>query len=881
MSSTDKMRTPKLDTKNWSLFKLKLNAYLAMKDNADIALSQPRPKIPSPAELIEVKNEEKRKQKLKLAKRQIKAWDTADRIAYYAIIEAVDGNPTANIIVLDVGHKASANALLSALEKRYNINGNNVIQSKLAYFNLLTIKSGENAMQFADRIIESRLELKDMGIDESMISKDLHCLSRLKEGLAGSPIYKDIAMKLMVETNLTWDEAIKSLTILDGSIALREKVQSEAGHLLGHPKSIEATVPTVENVKWLGKPKHGKLTKFCKICKKKGHVAADCWNNKAGSKGLNHNSFKSNHPIVCHRCGKKGHIAPNCRTRRREDTTQSNAYDNFSDGKRPKTNYSSDLKYDLIRMIRNQTNRLNKNDETACLDSGASVHVLSVSTLYNLGCVESEPTKMLLQTAATNSEIEVIGCVSIGLLTDVAIVNDMELMDNIVSIAKLDACGFKTVFGNNEAIIYDKDDNMLFCCKMDASRSYRVPLNILIGHTVEHVKLASAKPMEDGKLIHKRLGHRCMRDLHNGLTNSLFTGQPNFKLERLPLCESCVRAKSSRMSYNRGQMSKIHRGNFVGKPIVPIENTIRKIVTDIKGPFSVPGYNKDKYFQIFTEKDTKFMHVYSMPSKSDALSNLNSLLDELHLLKQSVICYHADGAPELISDSIKKVLQLSGCRLSYSPPYTPQLNGQAERMNQTVWNMAYTLLLDCSIPLDLWPFAVRHAVLLCNMLPTKGNPNSKSPMEVKFGLIPNLCMFRVFGCRAYIHIPEVTRSSTFSDKAYKGYFIGFKSIYELEHIYVFVPELNRVIKSMNVIFDEIEDGIYSFVGLFYTSRSLAICCETCCAIMQYATNKREPKLKVSNGSKVWTHTKFMYVQSIWVSSVHPHTGSDTVIYFFR
>ena len=91
------------------------------------------------------------------------------------------------------------------------------------------------------------------------------------------------------------------------------------------------------------------------------------------------------------------------------------------------------------------------------------------------------------------------------------------------------------------------------------------------------------------------------------------------------------------------------------------------------------------------------MHVYSMPTKSDALVNLNLLLDELHLLKQSVLCYHADGAPELISDSIKKVLQHNVCRLTYLPPYTPQLNGQAERMNQKVWQTAYTLLLDCCI----------------------------------------------------------------------------------------------------------------------------------------------------------------------------------------
>ena len=74
-------------------------------------------------------------------------------MAYYALIEAVDGNPTANIILLDVGHKASANSLLTALEKSYNVTDNNVIQAKLAYINLLTVKNGETSTQFPDRKI--------------------------------------------------------------------------------------------------------------------------------------------------------------------------------------------------------------------------------------------------------------------------------------------------------------------------------------------------------------------------------------------------------------------------------------------------------------------------------------------------------------------------------------------------------------------------------------------------------------------------------------------------------------------------------------------------------------------------------------------------------
>ena len=103
----------------------------------------------------------------------------------------------------------------------------------------------------------------------------------------------------------------------------------------------------------------------------------------------------------------------------------------------------------------------------------------------------------------------------------------------------------------------------------------------------------------------------------------------------------------------------------------------------------------------------------------------------------------------------------------YSPPYPPQLNGQAERMNQMVRQTAYTYIYFYQIVQFLWS-RLSH----CNMLPTRENPDCKSPMETKFGIISNLSMFRALGCRAYIHIPEVTRSSPFSDKAHKGYFIG-------------------------------------------------------------------------------------------------------------
>ena len=111
--------------------------------------------------------------------------------------------------------------------------------------------------------------------------------------------------------------------------------------------------------------------------------------------------------------------------------------------------------------------------------------------------------------------------------------------------------------------LYDKYDKLLYKCNLDESNSYHIPLKVLIGSNVETVRLASAKPKEDATVIHKRLGHKCIRDLHYGQNHHLFTGQPKFKNKKLPLCEACVRAKSSRLNYNQGNMTRVHKGNLL------------------------------------------------------------------------------------------------------------------------------------------------------------------------------------------------------------------------------------------------------------------------------------------------------------------------------
>lgn len=77
-----------------------------------------------------------------------------------------------------------------------------------------------------------------------------------------------------------------------------------------------------------------------------------------------------------------------------------------------------------------------------------------------------------------------------------------------------------------------------------------------------------------------------------------------------------------------------------------------------------------------------------------------------------------------------------------------------------------------------------------------------SPFEAKYGVVPDVSIFRVFGCISYVHVSEQLRDSTFAEKAYKGFFVGLKWPL-LDRYLVYVPSLDKVMESAHVLFDEV------------------------------------------------------------------------------
>jgi hypothetical protein len=140
----------------------------------------------------------------------------------------------------------------------------------------------------------------------------------------------------------------------------------------------------------------------------------------------------------------------------------------------------------------------------------------------------------------------------------------------------------------------------------------------------------------------------------------------------------------------------------------------------------------------------------------------------------------------------------SGKRHQITPAYTPQLNGVAERNNQTILDMARSLLKAKKLPKQYWAEVVSCAVYLLNRCPTR-SLQAVTPEEAWSGHKPSVTHLRVFGCVAYTKILDARRTKL-DDKSEKCIFVGYgdrRMGYKLYN-----PITKKVIMSRDIIFKE-------------------------------------------------------------------------------
>src|SRR5258708_7948159 len=115
---------------------------------------------------------------------------------------------------------------------------------------------------------------------------------------------------------------------------------------------------------------------------------------------------------------------------------------------------------------------------------------------------------------------------------------------------------------------------------------------------------------------------------------------------------------------------------------------------------------------------------------------------------------------------------------------------------------ACEVLKERSLPPALWLQAVCHAVWIKNRTPTQSLNSTTTPYQSYFGKKPSLSSLRLFGCKAYAHVPKVhqTKLGKCSIECIHIGFADDKKAYVL-----YSQEWRQLIKSWDVEFEEVED----------------------------------------------------------------------------
>ncbi|KMQ87973.1 integrase core domain protein [Lasius niger] len=172
------------------------------------------------------------------------------------------------------------------------------------------------------------------------------------------------------------------------------------------------------------------------------------------------------------------------------------------------------------------------------------------------------------------------------------------------------------------------------------------------------------------------------------------------------------------------------------------------IHSDICGPINPSTWDNKRYYITFLDDYINYTMVYLLETKSEALEKFKeyAALVETKWNKK-IINLRGDNGGEYTSREFKDWCKRKGININYTAPYSPQLNGKAERLNRILVEKARALLYNQENAKELWGEAIRVAAFLYNRSPNK--TNNETAFEIWNGEKPNLKSLKIFGCKAY------------------------------------------------------------------------------------------------------------------------------------
>jgi hypothetical protein len=204
---------------------------------------------------------------------------------------------------------------------------------------------------------------------------------------------------------------------------------------------------------------------------------------------------------------------------------------------------------------------------------------------------------------------------------------------------------------------------------------------------------------------------------------------------------------------------------------------------------------------VIVDDYSRYTWVYFYKHKNETQQTVKDFTNEVqHQYGQHILMIQSDNGTKFKNYTLNDFLSDEGIRPQYSSPYTPQLNGVAERKNRTLRDMARTMLAEFKSLYNFWAEAINTVCPATNQLYLCKGLN-KTPYEILTGKKPNIKYFRVFGCKCF-YLKKGVHLSKFDSKALEGIFVGYAAKFHTFRI--FDKESAHVVEVSNMRFNKNE-----------------------------------------------------------------------------
>ena len=250
-------------------------------------------------------------------------------------------------------------------------------------------------------------------------------------------------------------------------------------------------------------------------------------------------------------------------------------------------------------------------------------------------------------------------------------------------------------------------------------------------------------------------------------------------------CQACKLGKQARTSFSGANTRRETRPG-------------RKLHSDLCGPFKETGYDGSRYILSLVDDCLRVKKVFTLEQKSEAAGKIIAFIRAAkRRWNWEVAAFRTDRGGELLNAELGKFFEQEGIKHEYTPAYTPQLNGVAERFNRTLLDRVRCLFLTCNVSKAFWPEAVKHSCVVLNRTP-HSRLGGKSPLELMTGREPSYSMLRVFGCQAFVN--RLPKPDKLDARAYLAVYLGYDPDQHCHRVWD--QERDCVALSRDVTFDE-------------------------------------------------------------------------------